>query len=157
MITPIYNEKGCYTAPCHVHAKDKKVLGVLDMEMSLNRFDRHVQSLVTKIVLLGLGTFIAVLGTIGLYIVYRVHRPVSRLQTAIQKVTAGDFTYKTPVESKDQLGALAAAFNLMRDQIRRRTQELIRSHWDTRICSSRSHASYALLTKILKSYVKTRI
>jgi PAS domain S-box-containing protein len=130
MITPIYNEKSCYTAPCHVHHKDKKVLGVLDMQMSLNRFDAHVQSLVTRVVLLALGTFMAVLGTIGLYIVYRVHRPVGRLQTAIQKVTAGDFTYKTPVESKDQLGELAAAFNLMRDQIRRRTQELIRSRWE---------------------------
>ncbi|MGO8880699.1 MAG: ATP-binding protein [Desulfomonilaceae bacterium] len=127
MITPIYNEKSCYSAACHVHPADQKVLGVLDMQMSLKRFDSHIQSLVLQVVLLGLGTFVAVLGTIGLYIVFRVHRPVSKLQVAMQKVAAGDFTYKIPAESKDQLGQLAASFSLMRDQIRRRTQELIRS------------------------------
>lgn len=127
MITPIYNEKNCFLADCHVHPESKKVLGVLDMQMSLKRFDAHIQSLVLKIILLGLGTFVAVLGTIGLYIVFRVHRPVSKLQLAMQKVASGDFTYKTPVESKDQLGQLAASFSLMRDQIRRRTQELMRS------------------------------
>ena len=127
MITPIYNEKSCFTASCHVHPEDQKVLGVLDMKMRLGRFDAHIQSLVIKVVLIGLGTFIAVLGTIALYILFRVHRPVSRLQQAMQKVSAGDFSYKTPVESKDQLGELATSFNLMRDQIRRRTYELIRS------------------------------
>ncbi|MHB8202560.1 MAG: HAMP domain-containing protein, partial [Desulfomonilaceae bacterium] len=127
MITPIYNEKSCYTAACHVHPENQRVLGVLDMQMSLKRFDSHIRALVLKVVLLGLGTFVAVLATIGLYIVFRVHRPVSRLQVAMQKVAVGDFSYRTPVESKDQLGQLAAAFNLMRDQIRRRTQELMRS------------------------------
>ncbi|MGC8658343.1 MAG: ATP-binding protein [Desulfomonilaceae bacterium] len=127
MITPIYNQTSCYTATCHVHPKDRKVLGVLDMKMSLKRFDSHVRSLVIKVILLGIGTFVAVLGTIGLYILFRVHRPVSRLQLAMQKVATGDFSYKTPVESNDQLGQLAEAFNLMRGQIKRRTQELLRS------------------------------
>lgn len=127
MITPIYNEKSCFTAACHVHPEDQKILGVLDMKMRLSRFDAHIQSLVVKVVLIGIWTFIAVLGTIGLYILFRVHKPVSRLQIAMQKVAAGDFGYKTPVESKDQLGELATSFNLMRDQIRRRTLELIRS------------------------------
>ena len=66
MITPIYNEKSCFTASCHVHLEDQKVLGVLDMKMRLGRFDAHIQSLVIKVVLIGLGTFIAVLGTIAL-------------------------------------------------------------------------------------------
>ncbi len=127
MITPIYNDKNCFSAACHVHPENKRVLGVLDMKMSLKRFDSHIRSLVLKVVLLGLGTFVAVLATIGLYIVFRVHKPVSRLQVAMQKVAVGDFSYKTLVESKDQLGQLAAVFNLMRDQIRRRTQELMRS------------------------------
>lgn len=127
MITPIYNNKSCFTAACHFHPEDQKILGVLDMKMRLNTFDSHVQSLVIKIILLGLGTFVAVLGTIGLYIVIRVHRPVSSLQQAIQRVASGDFTYRVSSKSRDQLGELATSFNLMRDQIRRRTQELIRS------------------------------
>ncbi|MEW6111251.1 MAG: PAS domain S-box protein [Thermodesulfobacteriota bacterium] len=130
MITPVYNKESCYAATCHVHPKEQKVLGVLDMGISLRDFDSHVRSQVLDIVLFGGVTFAAVLGTIGLYIVVRVHKPVSRLRDATKKIAAGDFTYKVPVESKDQLGELAKSFNMMRDQIRRRTQELVRSRWE---------------------------
>ena len=37
MITPIYNRKSCFTAACHFHPKEQKVLGVLDLGMSLRR------------------------------------------------------------------------------------------------------------------------
>ena len=127
MITPIYNRESCYTAACHVHPQEQKLLGVLDIGMSLKGFDSHVRSLVLNIVFLGLGTFVAVLSTIGIYITYRVHRPVSRLRDATMKIALGDFGPKLEVETDDQIGECAWAFNLMRDQIRRRTQELSRS------------------------------
>lgn len=31
---PIYNEPACYTAACHVHGKDQKILGTLDIGIS---------------------------------------------------------------------------------------------------------------------------
>jgi histidine kinase len=127
MITPIYNRESCYTGACHVHPREQKVLGILDMGMSLKGFDSHLNSLVLKIVFLGLGTFIAVLSTIGIYITYRVNRPVSRLRDASMNIALGDFGHKLAVESQDQIGECAWAFNLMRDQMRRRTQELTRS------------------------------
>ncbi|MBI5572636.1 MAG: PAS domain S-box protein [Desulfomonile tiedjei] len=127
MITPIYNRESCYTAACHVHPNQQKVLGILDVGMSLKGFDSHVQSLVLNIVLLGLGTFAAVLSTIGIYLSYRVHQPVSRLRDAAMKIALGDFGPKVVVDTSDEIGECAWAFNLMRDQIRRRTQELSRS------------------------------
>jgi histidine kinase len=127
MITPIYNRASCYTGACHVHAREQKVLGILDMGMSLKGFDAHLHALVLEIVLIGLGTFAAVLSTIGIYITYRVNRPVSRLRDASMKIALGDFGPKLAVETDDQIGECAWAFNLMRDQIRRRTQELTRS------------------------------
>lgn len=127
MITPIYNQESCYTAVCHVHPKDQKVLGVLDVGMSLKGFDTHVRSTVIKIILVGLGTFAAVLATIISYIVLRVHRPVSRLLDATRRLAVGDYACKLPIDSEDQLGKLAQSFNIMRAQIRRRTQELVLS------------------------------
>lgn len=132
MITPIYNKDDCYLAACHVHPKEQKVLGVLDMGLSLEGFDSHVRSLVFNIILLGATTFVAVLGTIGLYVTFRVHRPVSRLRDAALKITLGDFTHKLTVDSEDQIGECVWAFNIMRDQIRRRTQELTRSREEYR-------------------------
>ena len=130
MITPIYNEPSCYKAACHSHPEEHKVLGVLDVGMSLKGFDAHARTLVTKIVVLGFGTCATVVLTIGVYLAFRVHRPVNRLRNAIKKVATGDFTYKVPEDSKDEIGQCAQGFNIMRDQIRRRTQELMRSRWE---------------------------
>lgn len=127
MITPIYNRQSCYMAPCHIHPQEQKVLGVLDMGMSLESLDSQIGSLVKETVLLGLGTLAAVLGTIGLYITFRVHRPVTMLRDAAMKVALGDYTHKLSIKKGDQVGECAWAFNMMRDQVRRRTQELSRS------------------------------
>ncbi len=127
MITPIFNRQKCYAAPCHFHPQDQKVLGVLDMGISLADFDTHVRTLVSETVLFGLGTLGAVLGTIGLYITFRVHKPVTQLRDAAMKVALGDFSHKLNIKKGDQIGECAWAFNTMRDQIRRRTQELIHS------------------------------
>ncbi len=130
MITPIFIQESCYTAACHVHSRDQQILGVLDVSMSLKWFDDRVKSLVMTIVIIGIGTFAAVFGIIGVYIAAKVNRPIGRLRLGAKKIAAGDYTYKVPVESKDQIGELAQSFNVMRDQIRRRTLELVRSRWE---------------------------
>lgn len=130
IITPIYNEPSCYTAVCHVHPANQKVLGVLDIGMSMKGYDAHVRSLVTKIVLLGLGTCAAVLFTIVAIMVLRVHRPVTMLRQATRMIAAGDFTCDIQITSEDEIGQCARGFTIMRDQIRRRTQELVRSRWE---------------------------
>jgi PAS domain S-box-containing protein len=114
-------------APCHIHPQEQKVLGVLDMGMSLERLDRQVNSLVKDTVLLGLGTLAAVLGTIGLYLTFRVHKPVTQLRDAAMKLALGDYSHKLNIKKGEQVGECAWAFNMMRDQVRRRTQELARS------------------------------
>jgi len=127
MITPIHNREGCYRAACHFHPKEQKVLGVLDLGMSLKGFDSHVRSLIFSIVLLSAGTFIAVLGTIALYVTFRVHRPVKRLRDTAMKIALGDFSHKVVLDGHDEISECGWAFNIMRAQVQRRTQELSRS------------------------------
>ncbi len=130
MITPIYNQESCYSAACHVHPESHRVLGIMEVAMSLEKADRHLQNLVLKTILLGIATFVAVFTTIGLYIMYRVNRPLRTLRDATRKIAQGDFTCKIPVETQDEIGECSQAFNIMRDQIRRRTQELVKSRWE---------------------------
>lgn len=130
MITPIYNETGCWNSKCHFHPSDQKVLGVLDVKLSLKDFDLHIRTLVEKIIFFGITAFCAVLGTIVTYLAIRLHMPVERLKHAFQQVAAGDLNYQAPVESNDQLGELSEAFNKMGQEIRKRTQELVRSQWE---------------------------
>ncbi len=42
IITPIYNEKSCWQAECHAHPRDQKVLGVLDVSISLADVDKTI-------------------------------------------------------------------------------------------------------------------
>ncbi|MBU1397478.1 MAG: PAS domain-containing sensor histidine kinase, partial [Proteobacteria bacterium] len=40
IIDPIYNEPGCSAGGCHIHPKNKKILGALDVVISLEETDR---------------------------------------------------------------------------------------------------------------------
>ncbi len=42
IITPVYNEKSCWQAECHAHPKNQKVLGVLDVSISLADVDKTI-------------------------------------------------------------------------------------------------------------------
>ena len=50
---------------------------------------------------------------IGIYMTRTITKTVSEIYGATQLVEAGNFTYRVRIERKDQLGALAAAFNQM--------------------------------------------
>ena len=41
-VEPIYNQPSCYTARCHHHGRDQRVLGILMTDFSLYPFDRRV-------------------------------------------------------------------------------------------------------------------
>src|SRR5215472_1725532 len=45
MLTPIYNEPSCSQAACHAHPAKFKVLGVLDLQLTLETVDREVSSM----------------------------------------------------------------------------------------------------------------
>ncbi len=55
MITPIYNKESCSSAACHVHPATHRVLGILEVAMSLDKADRHLRDIVLKTILLGRG------------------------------------------------------------------------------------------------------
>ena len=69
IISPIYNEPGCATGACHVHPHDKKVLGVLDVVVSLARTDREIKTFERGILVLAGFVFLATSGFI-FFIVY---------------------------------------------------------------------------------------
>jgi diguanylate cyclase (GGDEF)-like protein len=56
-----------------------------------------------------------------------VTKPVRMLAESAHSIEQGDYTRVVPVERKDELGRLSNAFNLMRDAIRQR-EEQIRHH-----------------------------
>ena len=54
----------------------------------------------------------------------RTLQPIGALTTAANAIAAGDFTQKANVQSEDELGTLAVAFNTMSDQIQENVRTL---------------------------------
>ncbi|RLC33807.1 MAG: PAS domain-containing sensor histidine kinase [Deltaproteobacteria bacterium] len=124
IISPIYNEPGCATGACHVHPHDKKVLGVLDVVVSLARTDREIKTFERGILVLAGFVFLATSGFI-FFIVYRfVKQPINKLVRSTQRIALGERVSGGETEPRDDMGHLSAAISKMGREIRRKQDEL---------------------------------
>lgn len=123
IINPIYNEPTCWQSDCHVHSQDQKVLGVLDVSMSLAEVDRLTGENETKVILLTLGAMIIISIFLWYFFQRLITRPVQRIVTATNAVSAGNLSYKLEVKRNDELGHLGNSFNEMtRNLVEAQTQ-----------------------------------
>jgi PAS domain S-box-containing protein len=83
-----------------------------DLQLQSLNVSRNV--VIAIAVMLGLATFV-----VGAWIARRITVPVFNLVDAAAAVTAGDLNRRSTVNSKDEIGQLARAFNLMTDHLSR--------------------------------------
>ena len=124
LIRPIENEPSCSNAACHAHPRDRRILGVIDADLSLATVD--AQFAATRRQLWGF-TVLAMLifsGISVLFVWVVVHRPVRELIAGMQRVAAGDLHHTLAVDTSDELGELAASFNKMTRELREARAEL---------------------------------
>ena len=89
------------------------MLGVLDVTVSLDEVDQQIVASRNRIVGLAVGA-VAVAGLLLWWLSRRlVSRPVAALTAGTRRVAAGDLTTTIPVNSRNELGELARAFNTM--------------------------------------------
>jgi PAS domain S-box-containing protein len=120
-VEPIYNEPSCYTATCHVHSKNQRVLGILTTEFSLFSLDRDIQEKTLYITLYA-AVFVGVTSLVLFLFLWRfIHKPVSLLSKAMQNVTQGDLDQRVNITSRDEMGLLGSAFNIMTENLHRTT------------------------------------
>jgi len=125
-IMPILNEPSCYTAVCHVHPENQKILGVLRTDYSLSSVDRDIRILIMKTAIYAVVLIIG--GSFILYLILRrfVLKPVSVLSTAMKRVRSGDFNHTVEISSQDEMGVLGNIFNMMTKELkdaRERTED----------------------------------
>ena len=113
IITPIYNEKSCWQSDCHAHPKDQKVLGVLDVSISLAEVDNAILSSEWKIVGFSIIAIIAVGLLIAFFIRRWVSRPVNDLLNGTLQVSQGNLNYNIKEMGDDEIGKLGTSFNNM--------------------------------------------
>lgn len=124
MITPIYNEPNCYNAACHVHTKEQKVLGVLDIGMSLVDVDKDLNKNRVIFIFFTLITILCFSLVLALFIHKLVANPVKQLVNATKKVALGNLDVEIPIKTKDEIGQLAISFNRMVEDLKKAKEEI---------------------------------
>ena len=112
IINPIQNQPGC-SADCHAHGPSDRVLGVLDVTLSLAGVDQSIAGGRWRMVGLAAAAILAS-GAILWWLNRRlVLRPVEALSEGTRRVAAGDLATPIRVTARHELGDLARAFNEM--------------------------------------------
>ena len=124
VVTPIYNEPACSTDPCHQHPAGQNVLGVLYMTVSLAEVEENM----ARSALLIIGFTIAIIVVLSVFLAFYVRcfirRPIMALTHGVRRVAAGELDHQIRVESNNEIGELALAFNQMTIDLKKAQQEI---------------------------------
>jgi len=124
MITPIYNDPDCYNAACHAHPKELRVLGVLDVGMSLVEVDNQLKRNQVLFIFFTLIAIFCISSILALFIHRLVTKPVKQLVSATKTVALGNLDVELPVKTKDEIGQLAISFNRMVEDLKKANQQI---------------------------------
>ena len=124
VVNPIYTEPACYTDPCHVHPAGKKVLGVLEVGLSLASVDKEVESAYHRVVGYALFACLVAAVLLGLMTRFLLIQPLSHLNRAAGRIAKGDYDQPVTPSSQDEIGSLALALEQMRQSVKQKTRAL---------------------------------
>jgi two-component system, NtrC family, sensor kinase len=112
-LSVIENEPSCSTAACHAHPADRRVLGVLDLEMSMAPLEAALQTAQRQVRWTTL-ILVSILGAVAAVFIRRlVQRPVRQLYEGTRRIAEGDLETRIEVRGRHELARLAEGFNQM--------------------------------------------
>jgi diguanylate cyclase (GGDEF)-like protein len=108
----------------------ERVVAILQRSLrdALARFD-HLRALLT-----GLAALSLVASMVGSYFIARsITRPLNRLTESARRIRNGDYSDALEIEGTDEIRALAASFNHMREGIAAHEREILRLAYEDRL------------------------
>jgi two-component system NtrC family sensor kinase len=118
LINPIENEPECFSAACHDHSPKDKLLGLLDVKISLKSVDEETYRTRKKMVLFSSGMILVTALLFAGFVLRLVHIPVRKLAKGTREVANLNLDYAIDFVSKDEMGELAESFNQMTKQLK---------------------------------------
>ncbi len=125
IVKPIVSDERCFRC----HGFGHKVLGVLDLNLSLAETNQKLQEntqffiLVTAVIILLLST------GISFVLIRFVQRPIQAMAAKMSQVEAGDLSVRLESRYDDEIGRLVASFNSMVVNLEKAKQELQQVHY----------------------------
>jgi len=125
IVEPIYNEASCYTSACHAHPREQKVLGLVEANLSLSLLDTSIKNQGIAITIY-VAVFLCVISVVLCTILWNfVTTPVGMLTKGMERVAGGDLDYRLDIDTRDEIGELALAFNAMTSDLNKAKNELM--------------------------------
>ena len=125
IITPIPNSKGCAPGPCHVHAVDEKLLGLLDLEISTEKKSSMLATFETANFGIAIVAFIATFGALFVFAYNFIFKPLRKIIKSTREFGAAQDFIEIQLDQTDEIGTLADAFNMMGRQVQEKHRALL--------------------------------
>jgi len=130
IITPICNDPGCSTSDCHFHPGDKKILGALDVVVSLEQTDREIRGAETKMAAFSGFVFVATSAIILVLLMRFVSRPIRKLIHDTRAIARGDYKSQIDFQRRDEMGLLAQTIHRLGGDIGKQQAELNKQRYE---------------------------
>ncbi len=124
IISPIYNEPACASTDCHFHPEEKKILGALDVVISLEALDQEIVRAEKNFVVFSVVVFTVTSTIIFLFVLKFVNQPIKKMINGARRVAKGEYSRAIEIEQIDEMSELANAFNHMCKEILKHETEL---------------------------------
>jgi histidine kinase len=125
IITPVLNEPGC-EAGCHFHPVEDRVLGAIDVVLSLESTDRETLSFRNRSIAFTL--IVLSLTGLAIFVFMRrfVLRPIRKLIAGAQLIAEGGHCTRIDIDQPDEMGTLVHTIERMGKSISEKQSELNR-------------------------------
>ena len=126
IISPIYSEPGCSSAACHAHPEGQKVLGALDLVISLDDTDKELAIVKKWLVAFAIFIFLITSAVIIFFVLRFVKRPIKQMIDGTDLIANGKYLNQIDVDQVDEMGQLSVAIDRMGKKISEKQTELNR-------------------------------
>lgn len=124
LVNPIENEASCAKTGCHVSPSERAVLGVLDVQMSLEDVNANLARNQKNAALGASILVVVVLLVVAVLIWSQIRGPVRKLTEATKAIAVGDLDHHIRIKRMDEIGQLAKSFNQMVDELKEARNEI---------------------------------
>ena len=130
-LSVISNEASCASSGCHRAAAVQPVLGVLDVELSMEPLSRALRTSRWH-TFWTMGVLLLLSGSVSALLIQRlVQRPVNELHRGTQRIARGDMDGRIVVRGRHELAELAEEFNRMAAEVKSARAEV--TDWSRRL------------------------
>ena len=123
--TEIHNEPSCYTAACHIHSKEERILGILEVQSSLQNMVAQAGSYRNNIIAFAIFLLFLTVVCLTWLTQHLVIMPVDTLLLHARKVSKMELDSQVDLAAKDEMGELADAFNEMTVKLKNSRDEYL--------------------------------